>query len=151
MNFSKDVIRYTVKKIQKEDLGCPTQDAQKFVDLLSEDSEKRQYFFKIQKNANHQLENVCFMTHKMKMLANQFLDVIILDATHKTNRFNLPLLDIIVVDQFGKSRTCFIALLCNQKEESFIWALEFFKLNLDKEPVVIFSDEDEALVSGNFF
>ena len=43
MNFSKDVIRYTVKKIQKEDLGCPTQDAQKFVDLLSEDSEKRQY------------------------------------------------------------------------------------------------------------
>jgi len=60
----------------------------------------------------------------MKMLVNQFLGVIILDATYKINRFNLLLLlDIVVVDQFGKSKTCFIALLCNQKEESFIWAL----------------------------
>ena len=64
------------------------------------------------------------MTERMKKLANTFYDVVILDATHKTNRFGMPLLDIITIDNLGKSCTLFIALLRSQKYEEFLWALK---------------------------
>ena len=88
------------------------------------------------------------MTTRMVSLANTFSDVLILDTTHKTNRFNLPLLDIIVINNLGRSCTCFVALLENQKKESILWALKAFKEKLTQTPKVIFSDEDEAIL-GN--
>ena len=106
------------------------------------------YYFK---KENDQLKNICFMTERMVKLANTFSDVLILDTTHKTNRFNLPLLDIIVINNLGRSCTCFIALLENQKTESILWALRAFKEKLTVTPNVIFSDEDEAIIGSNNF
>ena len=111
---------------------------------------ERDYYFKKELNEG-KLTKVCFMTSKMKELANLYKDTVILDTTHKTNQFNLPLLDIIVVDNLGKSCTVFVGLLENQKKESFIWALEAFKENLTSQPIIMFSDEDEALLLGKFF
>jgi len=91
------------------------------------------------------------MTERMVKLANTFSDVLILDTTHKTNRFNLPLLDIIVINNLGRSCTCFIALLENKKTKSILWALRAFKEKLTVILNVIFSDEDEAIVGSNNF
>jgi len=88
------------------------------------------------------------MTNRMINLANLYFDVLIIDTTHKTNRFNLPLLDIIAVNNLGKSVTIFIALLENQKKESFVWALDSFASQLTNKPLLIFSDEEEAIISG---
>ena len=71
-----------------------------------------------------------------------------MDATHKTNRFNLPLLDAAVVNNFGKTCTIFWSLIENEKEESFSWALDQFKNNLENQPKLIFVDEDDALING---
>jgi len=73
------------------------------------------------------------------------------DTTHKTNRFNLPLLDIVAIDNLGKSITIFIALLENQKTESFVWALEAFGSQLENKPRLILSDEDDAISKGKQF
>jgi len=91
------------------------------------------------------------MTERMKKLANTFYDVVIIDATHKTNRFGMPLLDIITIDNLGKSCTLFIALLRSQKYEEFLWALKCFKNNIQNSPLVIFTDEEDALRKGIFF
>ena len=66
------------------------------------------------------------MTKRMKELANTFSDVLIIDTSHKTNRFGMPLLDIVCINSFGKTCTVFIALLKDSKYESFIWALNEF-------------------------
>ena len=90
---------------------------------------------------NNQLQYLCFMTKQMINLANEFCDVIIIDATHKLNRFNLPLLDIIVIDKLGRSCTCYVALLPDQTESSFLIALkDFKKKKLKKQPNVILSN-----------
>lgn len=87
----------------------------------------------------------------MKNILRYFSDVLIIDTSHKTNRFNLPLLDIAVVSNIGKTLTCFIGLLEDQTSETFIWALENFKNELQFTPKVIFSDEDDALIKGKNF
>jgi len=146
--FSRDAIKYQVQRLKEEELGKASEDANRLVKMLTKDCEERNYYFK---KENDQLKNICFMTERMVKLANTFSDVLILDTTHKTNRFNLPLLDIIVINNLGRSCTCFIALLENQKTESILWALRAFKEKLTVIPNVIFSDEDEAIVGSNNF
>ena len=147
-SFSVDTIRHQIRKIKNQEFGKPSNDAQELINLLTEDSIKRGYFYK-SLIVQNQLQKVCFMTSKMIELANKYKDVIILDTTHRCNRFNMPLLDVIVVDNLGRSRTIFIALLDNQKNDSFIWALEQLKSQFKTDPALIFSDEDEALLSGS--
>ena len=60
----------------------------------------------------------------------------------------MPFLDIILVNNYGKTCLCFIALLKNQQIDSFKWALTKFIENLKDYPTVIFSDEEEALLSS---
>ena len=93
------------------------------------------------------MQNLCFMTNRMVNLANLYNDVLFIDTTHKNNRFNLPLLDIVAVNNLGKTVTVFISLLENQKTESFVWALKSFASKLTNKPLLIFSDEDDAIIS----
>ena len=84
----------------------------------------------------------------MKKVLNSFKDVLIIDTSHKVNRFNMPILDVAVVNNLGKTVCCFFALLPNHKYESFFWALNHLKLQITGTPGVIFSDEEEALTKG---
>ena len=89
----------------------------------------------------------------MRKFVNSFQesqDVIIIDTTHKSNRFNMALLDVVVIDNLGKTSTCFFALLDNQKYDTFCWALNNLKTQIDVKPLIIFSDDDEALIQGMF-
>ena len=151
LNFSEIVIRYQIKKIMEEEFGRPSEDAQRLLDLISKDATQRNHFYKKELGQDHQILNICFMTPRMRILANQYNDILIVDCTHKTNRFNLPLMDIVIIDQNGKTCTCFVALLKDQTKESFKWALEAFKSQLKSNPRVIINDEEESLLSGNFF
>ena len=77
-----------------------------------------------------------------------FSGVIIIDTSHKTNRFNLPLLDIALISNIDQTCSCFFSLMPNQKYESFEWSLINFKKQLKNSPEVIFSDDEEALRKG---
>ena len=45
----------------------------------------------------------------MKNLLEHFSDVIIIDTSHKTNRFNLAFLDVVVIINTGKNQFAFSA------------------------------------------
>jgi len=148
--FQDHIIRYQLEKIKDTFVGKPLDDAQALVDMLMVDAEQRGTFWCAQKNKENQLEHFCFMTPYMKNLTKYFSDVLVIDTSHKTNRFGMPFLDIVLVNNHGKTCLCFVALLKNQQYESFMWALTKFKANLEKDPMVIFSDEEEALRKGTF-
>jgi len=90
------------------------------------------------------------MTKRMNKLINTFNDVIIIDGSHKSNRFNMHLLDVVVINNFGKTSTCFLSLLNNQTYDSFHWALSQLKSKINGKPHIIFSDDEEALVKGKY-
>jgi len=88
------------------------------------------------------------MSKRMKLLLDHFSDVIIIDASHGTNRFNLPFLDIVVINNYGQTCLSYFSLLSNHQFSSFQWSLQKFKSQLKKMPKVIFSDDEEALRKG---
>jgi len=149
-NFFWRTIYYQAKKFEEELQGKPSEDAQNLIKMLETDSNQRGGFYDVELK-NNQLVNCCFMTKSMKTNLKYFSDVLIIDTTYKVNRFNMPLLDIVAINNHGKTVTCFIALLSNQKHETFLWALQKFKTQIDKNPPVIFSDEEEGLTQGKFF
>jgi len=150
-SFSIRTVWYQLKKLKDLEFGKPTDDASTLIKLLGKDKEKRGTTFYKEINGDGKLLHFALMTNRMKAIANKFYDVIIIDASHKTNRFGMPLLDIITIDNLGKSCTIFVALLHNQKYEEFRWSLECFKANLINQPQVIFTDEEEALRKGIFW
>jgi len=119
-NFHYKTIYYLVNQIKEETLGKATEDANTLVKLLEEDALKRNGFYQTKINNNNQLSGFCYMS-RMKIMLDHFSDVVIIDGSHKTNRFNMPF-----IDNFGKTITCFISLTENQKYESFLWTLENF-------------------------
>ena len=148
MNFHYKTIYYQLRKLTDNILGEINDDAYNFVSMLEQDHNIRGGFYDIMKDDDGKLLNCCYMTQRMHRVLESFSDVLIIDTSHKTNRFNLPLLDIVVINNLGKTITCFISLLKDQKFESFQWALSRFAKWSRKPIGVVFSDDEEALGKG---
>ena len=146
-NFHPQIIYHQINKMKDEEIGKTTQDAQFFIKMLEEDSLKYGSYYKPKFNED-KLEGCCYMSKRMKRLGEFFSGLIIIDASHKTNRFNLPLLDVAVINNYGQTCTVFFSLLPNQKYESFEWSLFNLQKQLRNMPDVIFSDDEEALRKG---
>ena len=149
-NFNYRTIYYQLKKLKNIEYGNANEDAAKLFELLEIDANTRGSFYNFQKDSNNRLLNFCFISQRMRQNLCNFRDVLIVDATHKSNRFGMPLLDVVIVNNLGQTITCFIALLHNQKFESFYWALSNLKTHLEGTPGVIFSDDEDALCQGNY-
>jgi len=147
-NFHPQLIYYQVKMIEEEEFGQPSEDADKLVKLLEQDSRQRSGFYKMKVSNNNQLTGICYMSKRMRKLVEAFSDVIILDTSHKTNRFNLPLLDEVAINNLGRTTTCYFSLIEKQTYENYIWALEALRSQMQSKPRIIFSDDEEALTKG---
>jgi len=149
--FHWRTIYYQLRKITDQMYGKISEDASKLCDLFEKDTEVRGSFSQVKKNTDeNRLESCCFMSQRMQKLLEYFSDVIVIDTTHKSNRFNLPLMDVIVVNNMGHTCTAFFALLKNNTFEAYKWGLEHFKSRLKRNPSVIFTDDEETLTKGTF-
>jgi len=109
-NFHVKTIYYQAKKIMQEDLGAPNEDANNFIRMLEEEAKNKDGFYQALIKEN-KLKNYCYMSKRMKDMVNYFSDVLIIDTSHKINRFNLPLLDIVCINNLGKTTTVFLGLM----------------------------------------
>lgn len=57
----------------------------------------------------------------MMQYADYFLDIVIVDATYKRNRFNLPLVNVIGVNNFGHNIMLAFGLFSNETLDSYTW------------------------------
>ena len=71
-------------------------------------------------------------------------DIMVLDCTYKTNKFNMPLLDIIGIDARGRSFCIGFAFLSGENEGDYTWALDNLLLLLREKgissPSVVLTD-----------
>nr|XP_043621284.1 PKS-NRPS hybrid synthetase cheA-like [Erigeron canadensis] len=72
-----------------------------------------------------------------------FLDVLLIDATYNTNKFDMPLLEIVGVTSTSKTFSIAIVLLDRERTSNFIWALNCLKMciGLSYTPRVIITDK----------
>ena len=148
-NFHPQTIYHQINKLKEQEMGKMTQYAQFFIKMLEEDVQKYQGFYQAKYNGD-QFEGCCYVSKRMKRLLEYFSGVLVIDASHKTNRFNLPFLDIAVINNYGQTCTVFFSLLADQKYESYEWSLLNFQKQLKNMPDVVFSDDELALRKGKF-
>ena len=138
LNFARQTIYNYGGGEVRGTLGNPTGDAFNFIGLLKNEANVKSGFY----NAHIQdrkLRSCCFMSCRMKNVASLFSDVLMIDTSHKLNRFSLPFLDISAINSYGKTSIVFVGLLEDQKFPTFVWALNHFKNKISSTPKIILS------------
>lgn len=96
-------------------------------------------------DAAHRLRSVFWMTQVQRELFSRYSDVLIMDVTHRTNRFNLPFCAVAGVD--GNNRTVLMAqaLLRDETAASFEFVLHHLMQACPHASIrTIFTDADAA-------
>lgn len=85
----------------------------------------------------------------MMQYADYFLDIVIVDATYKRNRFNLPLVNVIGVNNFGHNIMLAFGLFSNETLDSYTWFFgELKKAWRGKNPLNFVIDGSETMKKG---
>nr|XP_043620335.1 PKS-NRPS hybrid synthetase cheA-like [Erigeron canadensis] len=91
---------------------------------------------------------------KLRLIGHEdmaaFPDVLLIDATYNTNKFDMPLLEIVGVTSTSKTFSIAFVLLDRERTSNFIWALHCLKMciGLSYTPRVIITDRDLGLMNA---
>ena len=147
-DFNLTQIKYQVSKLLKSNYGCADDDAFHFVELAKKEAQNGGYFnFKI--NENNQFSRAIYLSKVMLMYSEYFLDVVIVDATYKRNRFNLSLVNVIGINNLGQNIMLAFGLLSNETTDAYIYFFsELKKAWKNHQPLNFVVDGCEAMSQG---
>uniref|UniRef100_A0A251T3Z4 Putative MULE transposase domain, FHY3/FAR1 family n=1 Tax=Helianthus annuus TaxID=4232 RepID=A0A251T3Z4_HELAN len=79
-----------------------------------------------------------------------FPHVLMIDATYKTNMYNLPFLQVVGMSSTNHTFCVAHAFLSNEQEATYVWVLERVRSMLHEcmEPRLILTDRDQALINA---
>nr|KAJ0203885.1 hypothetical protein LSAT_V11C500256000 [Lactuca sativa] len=98
----------------------------------------------------NELEDLFFIHPTSLKMWQAFPYVVLMDATYKTNKYNLHFLEIVGVTSTNKTFSIAFAFMHNEKTNNYIWALICLKLTISDFfcPRVIVTDRDLALMKA---
>ena len=87
--------------------------------------QQQEYFFRYSTAIDNpnRLTNLFFAYPESIQLLAQSPDILLLDCTHKTNRFQMPLLNICGVSGNNMKIQIALALLSGEDQKHYTWAL----------------------------
>ena len=113
-------MKYQLNKLMLENFGSPSDDAYLFAQMAEEEAKDGGYFSSRVNNQNNFYQFI-FLSKIMMDYSDYFLDMVIVDATYKRNRFNLPLVNVIGVNNFGHNIMLAFGLFSNETLDSYNW------------------------------
>lgn len=96
-------------------------------DLLMALRDNEEAVYKVGSDANSELKWLTFATRNALAQFGRMSFVLLMDATYKTNTFDMPLLLFSSVDHFGRSYIVACSLLTDEQTSSYDAALASFK------------------------
>jgi len=82
-------------------------------------------------------------------LLDRFGDVLLVDATYKTNIYDMPVLEVVGITACHVGFTAACVVLPTETQPDYEWALSQLRALLrDREPRVILTDKDSALAAA---
>ncbi|XP_057808527.1 protein FAR1-RELATED SEQUENCE 5-like [Salvia miltiorrhiza] len=107
------------------------------------------FYWKVKVGKDGRLKNLFFRDSRCLIDYRHFGDVMSVDATYKTNKYDLICVPIVGINHHRTNVIFAIAFLSNEKTESYSWLFNTFLESMyQKEPDLIFSDQDQALMNG---
>ena len=101
-------------------------------------------------NTTNELEELFFIHPTSFKMWQAFPYVVLMDATYKTNKYNLPFLEIVGVTSTNKTFSIAFAFMHNEQISNYRWTLTCLKLTINNSfcPRVIVTDRDLALMKA---
>jgi len=122
------------------------------MEFLLKELEEGDYTFAVTTDDRSRITNLFFAYGPAVEIYKDNFDVLLLDCTYKTNKFNMPLLNVVGIS--GNNKTIHVAqvFLRTEKKENYEWALaQIHKMMQDNNidpPQVFFTDREEALLNA---
>ncbi|KAJ0556837.1 putative transcription factor FAR family [Helianthus annuus] len=93
---------------------------------------------------------IFFLHRDSRVMWRAFPHVMLIDATYKTNIYNIAFIQIVGMTPTNKSFIIAHAVVSKERGDNFVWVLERVKSMLDEcmEPRVILTDRDLALMGA---
>ncbi|XP_019184756.1 PREDICTED: protein FAR1-RELATED SEQUENCE 5-like [Ipomoea nil] len=134
-NFKRDLMAYILNG-----------DAQLFIDTLFKRRELCEAFeFEYDVDDVDQLTRVFWADAVSRKNFALFGDVVLFDATYRSNRYNLVFVPFTGIDNHKRSITFGAGLLTREDVDSYVWLLERFKKTMRHEPICVVTDQDPAV------
>ncbi|XP_019157954.1 PREDICTED: protein FAR1-RELATED SEQUENCE 5-like [Ipomoea nil] len=134
-NFKRDFMAYILNG-----------DAQLFIDTLFKRRELCEAFeFEYDVDDVDQLTRVFWADAVSRKSFSLFGDVVLFDATYRSNRYNLVFVPFTGIDNHKRSITFGAGLLTREDVDSYVWLLERFKTTMRHEPICVVTDKDPAI------
>ncbi|XP_019161151.1 PREDICTED: protein FAR1-RELATED SEQUENCE 5-like [Ipomoea nil] len=134
-NFKHDLMAYILNG-----------DAQLFIDTLFKRRELCEAFeFEYDVDDVDQLTRVFWADAVSRKNFALFGDVVLFDATYRSNRYNLVFVPFTGIDNHKRSITFGVGLLTREDVDSYVWLLERFKKTMRHEPICVVTDQDPAV------
>ena len=109
-------------------------------------------FYRYELESSNELKSLLSAQPDCIQIWKENPDVILLDCTYKTNRYNMPLLNIVGVSGMNTTVPIALALLAGEKEGHYQWALQQLKALIEQEgirqPTVFIHDREQALINA---
>jgi histone-lysine N-methyltransferase SETD2 len=112
---------------------------------------KKGYVYHMRTNPDtNAVEEVFFVHPESYTMWRAFPHVLMIDATYKTNMYEMPLLQVVGVTSTLRTFVVCNAFLSKEREENFLWVLGHIKDMLEDcmLPRVIVTDRDQALMNA---
>ena len=140
-------IHNALQKINATRFQPKTSLMQKLEHLLHE---KQFTYYTRQDPSSNVVEDIFFVHPLSYEMWRAFPHVLFIDATYKTNMYNLPFAQIVGMTSTNQTFCVAGAFLSKEREGNFIWVLEMLRTMLDDcmEPRVILTDKDQALINA---
>ena len=95
---------------------------------------------------SRKLISLFWMSPVQRELYSKFNDVVILDTTYNTNRFQMMLCIITVIDNNYKTRIIACAIIEDETLDTYRWIFDTILTETEDHPGVIFTDSDPAMI-----
>ncbi|POW19717.1 hypothetical protein PSHT_04342 [Puccinia striiformis] len=136
-------ISNALHKIRLEDLAGQTPIAALFTLLKASN-----WVWEVQTSPTGAIQNLFFAHPGSVHLARIYHHVALLDATYKTNRYQLPLLHVVGQTATNKSFSIGFCFLMYENDEGYLWAVENLRKlvwKAERIPPVFITDRETAL------
>ena len=110
------------------------------------------FWSRVRVDENQRVTAILFAHPGSLQYLQTYSDLLLLDCTYKTNKYQMPLLDMVGVDACQRSFCIAFAFLSGEQEEDYVWALDRLRCLYEvcdaKLPSVVLSDRCIACLNA---
>lgn len=120
------------------------------LDYFTKKTNSEPFFFsKVQRDDDDCLLHMFFRDSRSASDYKAFGDILCLDTTYRTNKYNLSCAPFVGVNHHGSNVMFGIGFLSKETTQTFEWLLEAFLESMNgKHPKVVFTDQCRALMNA---